>query len=184
MGRLGTDVLALTCIMGGAAVGGVATVAALESRAEDERVEVKALEGCAMVMEAPEVEVRLRDGEVRVGPARAPRIHARHECSTLGERITVIRLDQREHRERIREARARAEEARQRAAEARSRAEEVRREAEGRRLEAELRRIDALRQRLESRDERDARLQEMLRALEFQQQAVEQRLEAQRRGNR
>lgn len=143
MGRLGTDVLALTCIMGGAAVGGVVTLAALEARGGG----VEGQETCAEAVSVSEVTILRDGGRVRVRPARAPRVHRHESCAS--PKVMIFQMGQDVDAVRSREVRARIEEARRRAEEARVRAEEARARIEVRRerLETERLRAEALREK-------------------------------------
>ncbi len=118
MSVMGTDVLAVACIVGGAAVSGGATLAALQ-RAEPV--------GCAAeAVVAPRVTVRMGGvGQDVVVRPRVVMVHGVHACgAVVVDRDVRVRMD--EVRARVEEARARAEGARARAERARARAEEAR----------------------------------------------------------
>jgi uncharacterized protein YukE len=148
MSMMGTDVLAVACIVGGAAVSGGATLAALQ-RTQPPRCTAEA-------MVAPRVMLRMGGyGQDIVVRPRVVAVHRTHGCAAVVVGPDVrVRMD--EVRARVEEARARAEEVQARAEEARARAEQVRARAEGAtddefqaqlqeamaRLERELARLD------------------------------------------
>jgi hypothetical protein len=119
MNALGTDVLALACILGGAAVSGGATLAALDRSGSAECRLVEA-SGPRMI-----VRVGADDREVVV----VPRVHVRgaEGCApVVVEGSMRVDVDVDAIRTRVEEARARAEIARERALLARERAEQAR----------------------------------------------------------
>lgn len=133
MSAMGTDVMALACILGSAAVGGVVTLAALERDGGDETV-------CVSEVHSPAPVVALSHrGEGHAIVVVPPLdVHAPHGC---GAAVMVDVDVEREVRIRLDEARARMDEARARADEARSRSESARaalEEALGRELELRL----------------------------------------------
>jgi len=115
MSMMGTDVLAVACIVGGAAVSGGATLAALQ-RTQPERCTAEAIV-------APRVMLRMGGyGQDIVVRPRVVTVHRAHGCATVVmDRDVHVRMD--EVRARVEKARARAEEARARAEQARARAE-------------------------------------------------------------
>lgn len=122
MSGLGTDVLALACIVGGAAVSGGATLAAL--RAEPpQRCETQTIAIPRVVVGVGEAR------DVVVGP-RVVRVESAHGCAAVlvGSDVDV-RVD--EARVRVERARVRVERARERIGRARERAEMARERAEG-----------------------------------------------------
>lgn len=150
----GTDVMALACILGSAAVSGAATMAAFDGGDDSASVCVSGVShGDAAVV------MSLGEGAQTIVVRPRVRIHAAQGCEPLvvdvGE-ATTIRLD--EVRARVERARARSERARARAEEVRARAEEARArvdagldgELEARlqremeRLEKELARLDGV----------------------------------------
>lgn len=164
MSAMGTDVLAVACILGGAVVSGAATLAAVRQGEEAScTVETIAIPRVA-------VGVGSGDGNVVVRP-RVVRVHrgGSHGCATVVVDDGVrIRMD--EVRARVGEARARAEQARVRADQARMRVEQVRVRAVQAKVLAEQARLrtitvpaDQLQERLR---EEIARLQEELARLD------------------
>lgn len=120
MSGLGTDVLAVTCILAGAAVSGTVTVAAL-ARGGDS--------ACAALEVSPHtiVVTGSRDGMISITPSL--RVHGTHGCAAVViDRDIQVRMD--EVRARVEEARARAEEAQRRVEDAQRRVEEARARAE------------------------------------------------------
>jgi hypothetical protein len=115
MSMMGTDVLAVACIVGGAAVSGGATLAALR-RTPPERCTAEAIV-------APHVMLRMGGyGQDIVVRPRVVAVHGAHGCAAVVVDSDVrVRMD--EVRARVEEARARAEEARARAEQARARVE-------------------------------------------------------------
>ncbi len=143
MRGLGTDVLAVACIVGGAAVGGGATLAALRDGAP-QRCETQTIA-------IPRVAVRVGGGRDVVVRPRVVRVEHGHGCATVvvGEdvnvrldearaRVEVARMRVERAREQVDAVRVRADEARQRADEMRARADAMRQVIEETRLQAEV----------------------------------------------
>jgi hypothetical protein len=130
MSGLGTDVVALACIVGGAVVSGTATLA---MRADPHRVDA----ACAVEMvESPNVVVALGDSREHIVVAPRVRLHTSHGCGHAVSEEVQVRVEAARHemeraRERAERTRERVERARERMERARVRLERVdRREAE------------------------------------------------------
>ncbi len=121
MSTLGSDIVAVTCIVLGGAVGAAGLSAFL---AEGE--EMRGDAGCSTVIltsvEAPRVVVRVREGTVgsvqptvRITPTAPVLAGATVDCLEVRQTAAEARALANEARSRVREARAQAEEARARA---------------------------------------------------------------------
>lgn len=134
MSALGTDVMAVACILSGAGVGGVTTAALMHRDAGPAEV---ACAGAA-IHTSPRVVVSMDNGKGTVVVAPRVRIHASHNCGTfVVDMDSDVQVNMREMRARMDEARARMEEARSRMEEARNRVETAR-AADGSALNADI----------------------------------------------
>ncbi|HSM04201.1 MAG TPA: hypothetical protein VK858_06255 [Longimicrobiales bacterium] len=121
MSVMGSDIVAVTCILLGGAVG-TAGLVGLLSEGDDLRADATCSSVVITSVDAPRVVVRMGDGSgVQVAPTAPVRAEARFECLELREAAA-------EARAMAEEARARMDEARTRAREARTLAEIERRE--------------------------------------------------------
>ena len=178
MSGWGTDVVAVACIVGGAAVSGGATLFAMRGGEQPARCEMQAVA-------VPQVVVRMGDGgAVRVRPQMV-RLRSEHGCAVLmvGGEGTEVRLD--EARARMEDARVRIERARGRVDAARVRSDAARARADAVRARADATRIraDALRKAMDEvraqagtvrTDEIRARLQEELARMEKELAALDE----------
>jgi hypothetical protein len=125
MSGLGTDLLAVACIVGGAAVTGGATLASFG--ADHQQVDA----ACAVeVVESPNVVVALGNGPEHIVVAPRVRVHAAHGCGHAVSEEVQVRVEAARHemeraRERAERARERVERARERVERARVRLERV-----------------------------------------------------------
>jgi hypothetical protein len=139
MNGLGTDVVALACILGGATMSGAATLAARSG--DGQAVDV----ACAVEMvESPNVVVALGEGREHIVVAPRVRVHASHACANAVSQEVHVRMEAAQH-EMLR-AQERAERAQERAARARERAQERMERARERieRAQVRVRRVDGL----------------------------------------
>jgi hypothetical protein len=156
MSTLGSDVVAVTCIVLGGAVGAAGLSAFLDD-GEEMRAEARCSSVVLTPAEAPRVVVRFRDGTDQVV---APTVR----ITSTGPNLTAASVDCLELRQTAAEARAAADEARARVQEARERAREaqLRVERDRREIRELVERVRAERQELlrlrESRDAEDARV--------------------------
>lgn len=171
MGRWGSDVLALTCVLGGAVVGTGLTFALMSgaSHRASERLEVVCESGVS-----PGVVVRLGSGSAEV-QSRVIRIHSNRSCAGEPLHIDMDGLEATVDR-----ARARAERARVQGELARVQSEQMRvrmarvREQIERPADETLKAVEEMRLQAET-----ARLQ----ATELQLEAIAKRLESQGAGS-
>jgi len=111
MSVLGTDLMAVACIVGGAAVGGATTMRLLDGHDAHARV---ACVGTT-VHASPRVVVSMDGGKGTVVLAPRVRVHANHDCTAfVVESSGDIQANMAEVRARMEEARARMEDARAR----------------------------------------------------------------------
>jgi len=110
MSGLGTDVVALACILGGAAVGGVVTLGARDGGAHQHEVL------CAVEAQtAPRVVVAMGGDEKSIVVAPRVQVHAQHGCEAVlvdervRVRMDVARMEMERARERMGRARVRLE---------------------------------------------------------------------------
>jgi hypothetical protein len=132
MNGLGTDVVALACILGGATMSGAATLAARSG--DGQAVDV----ACAVEMvESPNVVVALGEGREHIVVAPRVRVHASHACANAVSQEVHVRMEAAQH-EMLR--------AQERAARARERAQERMERARERieRAQVRVRRVDGL----------------------------------------
>ncbi|MEJ2205011.1 MAG: hypothetical protein P8170_12985 [Gemmatimonadota bacterium] len=128
MNGLGTDVVALACILGGATMSGAATLAARSG--DGQAVDV----ACAVEMvESPNVVVALGEGREHIVVAPRVRVHASHACANAVSQEVHVRMEAAQH-EMLR-AQERAERAQERMERARERIE---------RAQVRVRRVDGL----------------------------------------
>jgi hypothetical protein len=164
MSGLGTDMVALACIVGGAAVGGFATLASQDGGHEHLDV------ACVEAVESPQVVVALGDGAESFVVAPNVQVHASHECHAVQEEVHVIRM--REARHEMERARERVERAQERMERVRVRLErvdrqeldEARRKLEAAGLQLEGLELEGLEEVLEF--EIEGRLREEMELLE------------------
>jgi hypothetical protein len=117
MSALGTDLLAVACIVGGAAVSGVTTMRLMDGHDAHARV---ACVG-ATVRTSPRVVVSMDGGKGAVIVAPRVRVHADHDCMAfVVESHGDVQVNMAEMRARMEEARARMDEARARMEKARA----------------------------------------------------------------
>ncbi|HSM61307.1 MAG TPA: hypothetical protein VK849_10940 [Longimicrobiales bacterium] len=156
MSGLGTDVVALACIRGGAAVGGVAT-AALDRGGERGGADP----ACAVetLLETPAAVVAMGGGEGRIVVAPRVRVRDGEACAVVVDPRVEVRLQRTEAQ--LERARARMEGARERMERARVRMERARVRVEP----VERERLDRARaelmRRLSEIDGMDLRLDEL-----------------------
>jgi hypothetical protein len=108
MSVLGTDLLAVACIVGGAAVSGATTMRLLDGH------DAHARHACvgAMVRTSPRVVVSMDGGKGAVVVAPRVRVHANHDCTAfVVESNGDVQASMAEMRARMEEARARMAEA-------------------------------------------------------------------------
>ncbi len=161
---LGTDAVALACILGGATVGGAATLAMLDG---DARVDPACAVGVAEAI--PRVVMSLGEGEAIVVAPRV-RVHAHHRC----EHAAVdheVRIQIEEAQRRMERARERVERTRGRM----ERADRERLERVGRELERRAWTLGGIDQELER--EIEQRLQAEMKRLEEHLQRLSQEIE-------
>jgi len=141
MSGMGTDVMALACILGSAAVGGTVTLAALDRGSDGAAVCVSELH------EAPVVALSQGGNGQTIVVAPRVRVHTQHGCEAM---VVDVNVDP-QVRVRLDEARLRMEEARVRMEEARLRVDAELGETLELRLQEELQRVERELARLEGR---------------------------------